>query len=257
MENKHQHPRVSVVIPTLNESPNLRLVIPYIPSTVHEVILVDGHSTDDTIAVAQQLLPSICIIQQTGKGKGNALREGFIACTGDIIVMLDGDGSNHPNEIPHFVKTLIEGSDFAKGSRFIKGGGSHDITPLRQLGNYGLSCLVNLLFWTQFSDLCYGYNAFWKHCLDHIVIDCDGFEVETLINLRMHKANMKIVEVPSFEHARVYGQSKLQTFHDGWRVLKVIVKEARRNSHVRPKPVQPFPLYDATKQSSVPKQIIL
>src|SRR5437899_9420742 len=89
-------PAISVVIPARNEAQNLRHVLPYIPSIVSEVILVDGHSTDDTIAVAQQLLPSIRIIKQPGKGKGDALRAGFAACTGDIIVMLDADGSADP-----------------------------------------------------------------------------------------------------------------------------------------------------------------
>ena len=73
---------------------------------VSEVILVDGNSTDDTIVVAQQLLPTIRIMKQTGKGKGNALKAGFAACTGDIIVMLDADGSANPNEIPRFIEAL-------------------------------------------------------------------------------------------------------------------------------------------------------
>src|SRR5579859_2476357 len=90
------YPQISVVIPTRNEAYNLPYVLPYIPATVYEVILVDGHSTDDTIAVAQELLPGICILKQTGRGKGNALREGFAHCTGDIIVMLDADGSAAP-----------------------------------------------------------------------------------------------------------------------------------------------------------------
>lgn len=230
---KQQHPRISVVIPARNEAQNLRHVLPHIPSIVSEVILVDGHSTDDTIAVAQQLLPTIRVIKQTGKGKGDALRSGFAACTGDIIVMLDADGSADPKEIPSFVDALKRGNDFAKGSRFIKGGGSQDITFLRRLGNYGLSSLVNLLFYTAFSDLCYGYNAFWKHCLDVVEIDCDGFEVETMINLRMHKANLKVVEVPSFEYQRIYGESNLSTFKDGWRVLKTILKERVRKSPMR------------------------
>ena len=225
MEENRQRPRISVVIPALNEAQNLPHVLPYIPSIVNEVILVDGHSTDDTIAVAQQLLPTIHIVKQAEKGKGDALKAGFAACTGDIIVMMDADGSADPNEIPRFVEVLMEGNDFAKGSRFMRGGGSEDITLLRRLGNYGLSTFVNVLFWTQFSDLCYGYNAFWKHCLDLVEVDCDGFEVETLINLRMRKANLKIVEVASFEHPRIYGESNLRTFRDGWRVLKTIVKE--------------------------------
>jgi len=227
LENQH-HPRISVVIPTHNEARNLYQVLPHIPSIVSEVVLVDGHSTDDTVSVAQQLLPRIHIIKQAGKGKGNALQAGFAACTGDIIVMLDADGSTNPNEIPRFVEALHRGNDFAKGSRFVQGGGSNDITLLRGLGNYGLCKLVNALFFAQFSDLCYGYNAFWKHCLDYMQIDCDGFEVETLISLRIHKANLKIVEVPSFEHLRIHGQSKLHTFRDGWRVLKTIIRERSR-----------------------------
>src|SRR5690348_13941476 len=125
MQAHQQYPRISVVIPTRNESQNLHYLLPYMPPVVSEVILVDGHSTDDTIAVAQQLLPTIQIIKQQGKGKGDALRVGFAACTGDIIVMLDADGSTDPNEITCFVGALLQGNDFAKGSRFIAGGGSH------------------------------------------------------------------------------------------------------------------------------------
>ncbi len=223
------YPRISVVIPARNEAKNLGHVLPYIPSLVDEIILVDGQSVDDTVEVAQQLSPTIRIVQQTGKGKGDALRAGFTACTGDIIVMLDADGSADPTEIPRFVEALVTGHDFAKGSRFIKGGGSSDITFLRQAGNYLLGTLVNVLFATRFSDLCYGYNAFWKRCLNDINIDCDGFEIETLLNLRMHKARFKIIEVPSFEYSRVHGESNLRTFHDGWRVLKTIIKERRKS----------------------------
>ena len=222
---KSSYPHISVVVPARNEAQNLPFVLPYIPAIVEEVILVDGHSFDNTIEVAQQLLPSIRIVTQTGKGKGNALCAGFAACTGDIIVMLDADGSADPREIPQFVEALIAGHDFAKGSRFVGGGGSHDITEMRYLGNYLLSMLVNVLFVTRFSDLCYGYNAFWKHCLKDLEIECDGFEIETLIHLQMHKAKFKIVEVPSVEYPRVHGESNLRTFRDGWRVLKTILKE--------------------------------
>ncbi len=221
-------PTISVVIPTRNEAPNLRHVLPYLPATVSEVILVDGHSVDNTIAEAQRLLPSIKIIEQVGKGKGDALRTGFAACTGDIIVMLDADGSADPAEIPRFIEALLQGCDFAKGSRFLKGGGSDDITPFRRWGNTLFSTLVNVLFRTTFSDLCYGYNAFWKYCLDHVAIDCDGFEVETSLNLRTHRAKLKMVEVPSFEYARIHGQSNLRTLRDGWRVLRTIVHERAR-----------------------------
>lgn len=236
-----QNPRISVVVPTLNEAHNLNYVLPYIPTTVHETILVDGNSKDGTVTVAKEILPTIRIINQTGKGKGDALRTGFAACTGDIIVMLDADGSANPKEIPLFVEALLAGNEFAKGSRFIKGGGSNDITFLRRSGNFFLCTLVNVLFRSRFSDLCYGYNAFWNHCLEHINIDCDGFEVETLMSLRARLANLKIIEVPSFEYRRIHGQSNLRTFRDGWRVLRTIITERTRKTPPQPVPVAPTP----------------
>jgi glycosyltransferase involved in cell wall biosynthesis len=221
---------VSIVIPARNEAKNLYHFLPSIPADVGEIILVDGHSTDDTIAVAQKLCPRIRVIRQVGSGKGDAMRAGFAACTQDVIVMLDSDGSADPAEIPRFVKALARGNDFAKGSRFIKDGGSSDITLLRRIGNYALCGLVNLLFREHFSDLCYGYNAFRRDCLDHIVLDCTGFEIEAQLCLRVQKAGLKIVEVPSVESRRIHGQSNLHTFRDGWRILKVILHEWRNRS---------------------------
>jgi glycosyltransferase involved in cell wall biosynthesis len=227
MQEQISYPRISVVVPTHNEEENLRHVLPCIPSIVSEIILVDGHSMDNTIAVAQQLIPDIIVVRQKGRGKGDAMKLGFAACTGDIIVMIDADGSTDPCEIPRFIAALLAGNDFAKGSRFAKGGGSADISLLRHIGNFGLCTLVNLLFAAHFKDLCYGYNAFWRRCLDEVNIDCDGFEIETLLTLRMHKARMKIAEVASFEYCRIHGQSNLRTFRDGWRVLKTIFSERR------------------------------
>jgi glycosyltransferase involved in cell wall biosynthesis len=257
MLEKQPYPSISLVIPAHNEAENLRHVLPYIPAVVDEVILVDGHSTDGTIAVAVQLLPTIRIIEQTGTGKGDALRLGFAACTGDIIVMLDADGSTDPKEIPSFIETLLSGCDYAKGSRFLRGGGSHDITFLRRMGNYGLCSLVNVLFGTRFTDLCYGYNAIWRRCLDHIEVDCAGFEVETLINLRIHKCCLKIVEVPSFEHKRIWGQSNLRTFRDGWGVLRTIMQELRKDVSPPPQISNPAHSYDMTQESPTSEEIVV
>src|SRR5580692_3957210 len=156
-------PRISVVIPTLNEARNLGHVFAALPPDLHEVILVDGHSVDGTPDVARRLLPDVRVVNQTRTGKGNALACGFAAVTGDIIVMIDADGSTDPGEIPRFVTALTSGADFAKGSRFAPGAdaGSSDITPLRRLGNRMLGMVVNAIFRTRYSDLCYGYNAFW------------------------------------------------------------------------------------------------
>jgi glycosyltransferase involved in cell wall biosynthesis len=226
-------PRVTVIIPTLNEARNLPHVFARLPHRLHEVIVVDGCSTDDTVEVARFLRPDARIVLQERPGKGDALRCGFEAATGDIIVMLDADGSADPGEIPAFVAALLEGADFAKGSRFHEDGGSADLTRLRRVGNRGLNGVVNVLFGTSYSDLCYGYNAFWRHCLDAMHVDCTGFEVETLINIRIARAGLDIREVPSFERDRIHGQSNLRTFRDGGRVLRTILRErVRRMPHL-------------------------
>jgi glycosyltransferase involved in cell wall biosynthesis len=223
-------PRVSVVIPTLNEEQNLPHVLTKLPGRLHEVIIVDGFSLDDTLNVARRLRPDAKIVLQGVPGKGDALRCGFEAATGDALVMLDADGSADPAEIPAFVETLMAGADFAKGTRFREGGGSSDITQLRRIGNRGLNGVVNGLFRTSYSDLCYGYNAFWRHCLGAMNVDCTGFEVETLINIRIARAGLDIHEVPSFERERMHGQSNLRTFRDGWRVLRTILRERVRRT---------------------------
>jgi hypothetical protein len=217
--------RVSVVIPALNEAENLPHVFGRLPEGLHEVIVVDGHSTDGTAEVARGLRPDVRIVQQTGRGKGDALALGFSACTGDIIVMLDADGSADAGEIPRFVAALRSGADFVKGSRFAQGGDSADITTFRRVGNRGLNMVVNALYGTSYTDLCYGYNAFWTRCLPYLRVDCSGFEVETLINVRVAKAGLVIHEVPSFEHCRIYGQSHLNPIRDGSRVLRTIALE--------------------------------
>jgi Glycosyl transferase family 2 len=224
--------RVSVVVPAMNEAENIGHVLNRLPRDLHEVILVDGNSHDETAEVARQAYPGIRVLTQSGRGKGDALRTGFAAVTGNLVVMLDADGSADPAEIPRFVDALESGADFAKGSRFLEGGGSADITRLRQLGNTFLSGSANVLHGTRFTDLCYGYNAFWARCLPFISLDAPGFEVETLINLRIASAGMRIAEVPSYEAKRLYGQSNLKTFRDGFRVLGTILSEARRRRSI-------------------------
>jgi glycosyltransferase involved in cell wall biosynthesis len=218
--------RVSVVVPALDEAENLQYVLPRMPSWVHEVILVDDHCTDDTVAVARRLMPSIRVVSnERAAGKGNALRAGFEVVTGDVIVQIDADGSEAPEEMPAFVGTLLAGADFAKGSRFIPGGGTSDMTFLRKAGNQVFVLLVRALFRVRFTDLCYGYNAFRVDVLPRLDLDAEGFEVEAMLSLRAHKAGLHIREVPSYEADRIHGVGRLVTFPDGWRVLKTIVAE--------------------------------
>lgn len=218
-------PGVSVVVPAKNEARNLEHVFATVPGWVEEIVFVDGRSTDDSIEVVRRICPSATIVVQEGWGKGEALRAGFAACTGDIIVMMDADGSTDGGEIARFVSALVTGADFVKGSRFASGGGSDDITLTRRLGNFVLSRLVNALFDTRYTDLCYGYNAFWSRFLPLLDLHCDGFEVETVMNIRAAKAGLFVQEVPSQEHSRLHGESNLHIIRDGWRIAKVIMRE--------------------------------
>jgi glycosyltransferase involved in cell wall biosynthesis len=237
LKSRRSRPTVSVIVPALNEGKNLPHVAARMPD-VDELILVDGGSVDDTVDVAVRLWPGVRVIEQNRRGKGNALACGFAAARGDIIVMIDADGSTDPAEIPRFVQALCDGADFAKGSRFMAAGGSADITRLRRAGNRALNGFVNLLFGTHYSDLCYGYNAFWAHCLPVFDLDYvsaapadggklwgDGFEIETLLNLRIARADLRVAEVPSFEHERIHGDSNLNAVTDGLRVLRTIMRE--------------------------------
>jgi glycosyltransferase involved in cell wall biosynthesis len=244
-------PSVSVVVPALNEARNIPHVFSRMPPDVHEVVLVDGFSVDGTVAVACQLRPDVRIVRQTRSGKGNALACGVAAATGDIVAMVDADGSADPAEIPRFVKALLDGADFAKGTRFVEGGGSSDITHLRSFGNYFLTAFFNACYGRNYSDLCYGFNVFWRRHASVLGLDAispprsdgdgrlwgDGFEVETLIHVRAAKAGLVVAEVPSFEHARIHGVSNLNAFRDGRRVLRTILTERRRTQ--RPPATEP------------------
>jgi glycosyltransferase involved in cell wall biosynthesis len=220
--------KISVIIPTLNEAKNLPHVLPRIPSWVHEVIIVDGRSKDGTPEVARRLMPDVRIVEEKKRGKGAALLAGFHAATGDIIVMLDADGSMDPKEMATYVAALCSGADFVKGSRYLQGGGSADLTPVRDLGNWGLTMVVKVLFGCRYSDLCYGYCGFWRHVLPALDLKSDGFEIETEMNVRALVSKLRIVEVSSYEAQRIHGESHLRPVQDGLRVLRTIMRERLR-----------------------------
>jgi glycosyltransferase involved in cell wall biosynthesis len=217
--------KVSVVIPTLNEARNIAWVLRRLPDLVDEVILVDGRSTDNTIDVARSVRPDIRVVLQPQPGKGAALRAGFGAATGDYIVMIDADGSMDPAEIMRFVDALEHGCDLVKGSRFTEGGGTSDISRIRQLGNDALRRAVNALYRTNFTDLCYGYIGFRRARLAALRLDSQGFEIETEMVARAVVASLRIGEVPSFEAERRHGESNLRAWRDGRRALATLLHE--------------------------------
>lgn len=233
-------PRVSVVVPALNEARNLLEVLPTL-LPVEQVVLVDGGSVDGTVDAALSVLPHLDVVHQTRRGKGNALACGFEAVTGDIVVTFAADGSTDAAEMPRFIEALLAGADVAKGSRFLPGGGSEDLTRARDAGNRFLSRHASAMFDTAFTDVCYDYNAFWVDVLEELSLpdpqarqqgrgmpSGDGFEVEALISCRAAVTGLAITEVPSVERARLHGASHLRANRDGVRVLKAMYGERRR-----------------------------
>jgi glycosyltransferase involved in cell wall biosynthesis len=247
-----RYPMVSVVIPVYNnETLGLEYLLESIPPTIGEVILlINGRVTEDIAFAAEQLFPNVRIVKQTGKRKDEALKAGFAHCTGEIITMLAADGTTNPNEIPRFIEALLAGNAFAKGSRFIKGGRSNDRSIIGRLGSYGLSRLVKFLFRTEISDLCYGYNAFWREFLDYVEINPDDLfgdsnvKFKTSLSLRLLNATMKVTEVPSVERPSADKQNDQLSFHDAWQMLKALVKarvagklqDAHRNVYMEIRP---------------------
>ncbi len=218
-------PRVSVVIPTLNEERNVAWVLERLPEMVDEVILVDGRSTDRTVETARAVRPDIQVVLETEPGKGAALRAGFAAARGDYIVMIDADGSMDPSEIERFVEALRSGCDFVKGSRFATGGGTADMSRIRKLGNDALRTAVNVLYRTDFTDLCYGFIGFRRERLAALRLASQGFEIETEMIVRAVIASLRISEVASFEAERRHGESNLRAWRDGRRALRTLLHE--------------------------------
>ena len=225
-------PTVSVVIPTLNEARNLAFVFNSIPSWVNEVVLVDGRSVDDTVRVAKVLRPDVRIIHEPRRGKGAAIRAGLAAASGDIRVIMDGDGSMDGADLQAFRDALVDGAEYVKGSRFGAHGGSADITRLRRFGDWGICLLIRVLFGAKYTDGTFGFKAVRADCLEKIRIDTDGFEVELLIDIRAHRAGLRTVEVPCFESHRIHGRSNLHALSDGLRCLRVVVCERLRSYNV-------------------------
>ncbi len=235
-------PKITVVIPTLNEARNLPHVLPLLPQGLHEVLVVDGHSVDNTVATARRLRPDVRVITQDRGGKRDALACGSAAATGDIIVMLDADGSVDPAEIPQFVDVLLGGVDFVKGTRFADRGADSGVTSSGRIANHVLSTLVNALCHTHYSDPCYGFSAFWRRHVPVLGLGEEsaaktdgttrfsggGFEVDTLINIRAAQAGLTVKEVASYGYPRIREVSSLNAVNDGLRILLAVLSEKYR-----------------------------
>lgn len=159
-------PYISIVIPTLNEQANIGKMLAGIRDVLHvysyEAIVVDGHSKDSTVAIARRHGAAVLY---DSFGKGSALMMGMKAARGDIVISMDADMSNKPNELRLLIAGIEAGYDVCMGSRYLVGGGSDDMPLLRRAGNRFFVILVDLIYHAKYTDLCYGYRSFTRRAV--------------------------------------------------------------------------------------------
>jgi glycosyltransferase involved in cell wall biosynthesis len=219
---------VGVVIPTLNEEKNIEDVLFNLKNQgYYNILVIDGKSKDKTTQIATR--NGVKVVLQNNKGKGSAIRQGLNNgyLDADAVVMMDADGSMDAKEIHSLVEALNSGADIVKGSRFMKGGYSYDMSSLRRMGNMLMVTVVNLLWSAKYTDLCYGFAAFNKRAIKKLVpyLKSQSFEIETEIFLKALKLGLVVKEVPSTEFLRKNGQSNLNSFRDGFKILMKIAEE--------------------------------
>jgi glycosyltransferase involved in cell wall biosynthesis len=222
-----EKPLVSVVMPCLNEEEAIGSCIEKIQKTFArtnidgEIILCDNGSTDNSVAIAES--KGARVIHQPLRGYGNAYLKGFSIARGSYLIMGDADDTYDFNLIPEFLNKLMnEGYDFVTGSRYLEGGSKSIPFLHRFLGNPMLSKTLNILFGTAYTDVYCGFRGFTKEAYDLIQPVSPGmeFNLELAINARL--VGLKIAEVPIQLHPRK-GKSKLRTFRDGWRSLRMML----------------------------------
>jgi glycosyltransferase involved in cell wall biosynthesis len=220
---------VSLIVPTHNEARGLRRLLPAIPSVVDEIIIVDWASTDDSRDVIEYIRPDAIVVEQEGRGKGAAIKQGLALAKGHILVTCDGDGSMDPLDMLDALNMLIgDNFDFVKGSRCKPGGGSSDFTKWRNFGNNVLTWCANQIADMNWTDITYGFNAYHRRVMPVTEGLADGFAFEIQLAARLSRSDFKIGEFTSWESPRVGGESKLNSIRDGLRILRVLIHERNK-----------------------------
>jgi len=204
-------PKVTIIVPTLNEAKSLPFLLPRLWEYGDEVLVVDGHSTDGTRDVAEQL--GARVILDHGKGKGDAIRTGISEAQGDILVFIDADCSHDPADIPKLLAPIVEGkADHVSGSRML--GGSEELFSdlsqfVRLIGQQILTLGVNYRFGVRLTDIENGFRAARREMLLQLDLRENSQTIEQEMVIKTLRRGFRLIEVPTHEYKRRSGQSKI------------------------------------------------
>lgn len=216
--------KVSLVIPAKNEAGSLEKTIKEVPAnSVDEIIVSDGHSADGTLEVARKL--GCKAITQEGKGFGLGIISGIRQAQGDVIIIMDADGSQNPADIPRLLEKIKEGYDVGWGSRYLERGKTADDTWLRYFGNKFFTALTGAVHGLWVADILYMFAAFRKEIFNKVALESPGFEFCIELPVKAHKAGFRFGQVPCTERKRIVGETKVNDFSDGYKIFKSILKK--------------------------------
>ncbi len=216
--------KVTLLLPTLNEIEAVSIIVPQIRKEwADEFICIDGGSTDGTVEFMRR--HGFSVHSQSGRGFGQGMLEGMHAASGDIVVEFMPDGNSRPEDIPRVIDKMREGFDLVIASRYADGARSDDDDVVTGFGNWMFTTIVNVLFWTSFTDLLTGFRAYRRRKMLRLEMDTPGLSWPAQSCMRAARAGLRVADIGADEPKRIGGTRKMKPFKTGMEISLLILRD--------------------------------